>query len=542
MKYEIGNSVATSLMSKTSIETDLDNNKIHPAQKKLSSIITSEESRGLSGVVAKTRALFESNTSSRNFSTPQGNTIKKNFLFSSVQVLKKEISINNEIVGENSNINKIIETPIKSILHQRDNFSKNKYEKTASDPKIQSHLKKNDFTSNRTANHYPDQKIKLESDLNSTTMVTKNSEEISKELNIPISVKQAKACFENLASISENFLTPVSKPSFSKWSKKVKGDLSDTSKISTSVSSQKNSKINKTKNMIVLPDIQNSLTSSSSSTGSESSVFNNSSGSSCEDTPILMDKNRAHKIHTTKVADRIKRLEECKSLGDNESKSKSKLSLSFNCLNFPKCANQTSPFTNSSRFSHLSHKQMEANPTNYRKLEDLINEADQNMTFSKPLIEENREKKLKSILRKAPNYQSFVVSEIKIETRSNVRSPSCSSSSPSCSPSSSFSSLTIKPIEQTVLLTKDNIDNSSCVVPSKIRQRAQSLDISNSQEISLSINNVSKMNNSFTTASKTPNKNIGSYIKNVSYSSGNSNCELVKRYIILLSIILPIQN
>lgn len=512
MKYEISNSVSTSFTSKTSIEVDSKNNSVHPVQKELSSIITSEETRGLTGFVAKTRALFESNTSSQKFSTPQATTNKKkNFqLFSSVQAVKKEVYADNILFKENLNLNNVNETPIKSILRHKDNL----------DSKIQSNSKKMHFNSDRTAS-YSDQNVKLESHLNSKNMVIKQPEEKSKELNIPMSVKQAKACFENLANISEKFLTPVSKSTLSKWSNKFNGDFPAGSKISGSVSNGKNSKIEINKNV---KDVRNSLTSSSSSTTSESSVFYNSSGSSCENTPISIDKNRDHK--TIKVADHVKRLEECKSLGDNETNTESKFPLSFFCPSVSKCTTQTSPFSKSSRFSYLCHKQMDLNPPNYRKLEDIIYEADQKITLSKPIIKENGEKKLKSILRKGSNHQSFTVSEIKIETRSNIRSPSYSSSS-SCSPSSSFSSLNIKPLEQKP--NKENIDNSSCVVPSKIRERAQSLDISNTQETNLSLNDVSKMNNSFTSTSKTSSKNVGSYIKNVSYSSGNSNCELVKR-------------
>ncbi|RNA14655.1 smoothelin 1 isoform X6 [Brachionus plicatilis] len=513
MKCETNKSV--SALRATSLKIHLDPTGAQVAQKNPPCSLTNEETLSLAGVVAKTRALFESNLNSHNFSTPQTIKNKKAFKpFSSIQVAREKSSISipvqSELDKENS-IQSVDQTPTKSIL--RDNYPRQ--------AKIEAITLKKSFSANRISSCLGEE-ARTRGRLNSANVFINKSEEISKELNIPMSVKQAKACFESLVHTSPNFATPKS----SNGSFRVRSaHLAREKNIPLSAPTGSNCKIDTNKSKFVMPDILNSLTSSSSSTGSESSVFNNSSSSSCENTPRLAD-NKKSVYKTTKVAERIKKLEESKCLDAGEPNSRPILLPSLSVSSQWTC--QNSGHSSSSKFVQLYKKQMEVSCTSYRKLEDIINEADQSIAQSVPIEEEKQEKKLKSILRKAPKSEPLMMSEIKIETKSSVRSPSCSSSSPSCSPSSSFSSLTAKPAEQKIELSQQSIDNSSCVLPSKMRQRTQSLDMANSQECSLSLN-VSKMNSSFTSGViKTPSKSVGSYIKNVSYSSGNTNSGLVK--------------
>lgn len=133
----------------------------------------------------------------------------------------------------------------------------------------------------------------------------------------------------------------------------------------------------------------------------------------------------------------------------------------------------------------------------------------------------NRKKKLKSILRKAPKLEC----ETQIDPKQSVMSSSCSLSSSSCSPSSSSSSLTPK---QAQLEESVKVDNTSCVLPSKLRQRTQSLQNNNDNQLPVQVS----VNTSFSHCyNKTPVRNVGSYIKNApSTSTSTSNSGLVKRY------------
>lgn len=117
-----------------------------------------------------------------------------------------------------------------------------------------------------------------------------------------------------------------------------------------------------------------------------------------------------------------------------------------------------------------------------------------------------RRKKLKSILRKTASPEM------------TVRSSSCSSSS--CSPSSSLSSIsTTKPQEETTL----KVDNTSCVLPSKLKLK-QTTDEPPASPFS----KTSSLSNSFN--KNTPVRNVGSYIKNQTNTSiSSSNSGLVKR-------------
>ncbi|CAF0715046.1 unnamed protein product [Brachionus calyciflorus] len=547
MKYEINNSSSSSVstspfLTKSNLKV---NTRFLPQQQKEQNLVmTNEETRSLTGVVAKTRALFESTQNiQNNFSTPQITKNKINFkTYSAIQINKPKTSISIPIESEwdkenliNSKMAHHPETPIKSILRHKDDYSRIKIPEV----KTEFPLVKKSFSSNRISTCSDEfNEIKPRGRINSTNVIINKSEELSKEYNIPLSVKQAKACFESLAQNSNNspkqtFVPKYSTPSTNVYKSKadlVIGSKNPSGSTPFKVSVGKSDSCNK--NIILAPEMTNSLTSSSSSTSSESSVFNSPSGSSCEITPRFSEiKTQTQK--TSRVADRIKKLEELKNTdNDNETNFNSIISSSSSiCSSLGNQINQTSPkYSQSSKFIQLYQKQMEVNTNSYRKLEDIINEADKNIVqkISVKQIENKEEKKLKSILRKAPRYEPLITTEVKIETVSTVRSPSCSSSSPSCSPSSSMSSLNIKLQEQKQEISK--IDNASCVVPSKIRLRTQSLDNSNTQDTNFSVSNLNKMNSSFTSGIiKTPNRNVGAYIKNMTCSTGTSNTGLVKR-------------
>ena len=193
MKYEVNNnSVSTSpflLYSKTNL-------KANTIKKEFNCAMTNEETRCLTGVVAKTRALFESNQNLANYSTPQNVKTKINFkTFSSVQVPKVKTSISIAVENESDK-----ENSIKPILRNKNDYSKIRF----SEPRPDSTLIKKSYSSNRISTCVDEQEMKPRGRLHSANIVINKSEEISKEFNIPLSVKQAKACFESLAQNSHS--------------------------------------------------------------------------------------------------------------------------------------------------------------------------------------------------------------------------------------------------------------------------------------------------------------------------------------------------
>lgn len=246
--------------------------KVHfqQAQKEQNCAMTNEETRSLTGVVAKTRALFENSNKTTIFSTPQH---QKTF-HSKIQI-KQSLSANNVnitpkfstscIEHDSDKENKSKITPksrlesqscTDSSLVKPSSFLKLK---KFHSPSTQSIPNESTNNSNNNSNNTPLKKSMSSSRMCSPKELFNKSEEISKELNIPLSVKQAKACFENLALSSQN--TVVKLP------------------VSKSLKFPKHP----------VPE----LTSSTESSSTSLSGFNSSSStsSSCETTPRSNEKN-----------------------------------------------------------------------------------------------------------------------------------------------------------------------------------------------------------------------------------------------------------
>ena len=119
----------------------------------------------------------------------------ENYSFLLVQVPKVKTSISIAVENESDK-----ENSIKPILRNKDDYSKIRF----SEPRPDSTLIKKSYSSNRISTCVDEQEMKPRGRLHSANIVINKSEEISKEFNIPLSVKQAKACFESLAQNSHS--------------------------------------------------------------------------------------------------------------------------------------------------------------------------------------------------------------------------------------------------------------------------------------------------------------------------------------------------
>lgn len=284
--------------------------------------MTNEETRSLTGVVAKTRALFETNQnrlsnnqSNQTYATPQFNpnhfksNMKLSMSASNVNIghkLTRSITVENDSDKENTTQSTQNISKLKSQYFQfQSQANINKPSPTT--PKIIDLNFKKSFSTNRLSTSptcdYSNQQ---------TNVVLNKSAEASKEYNIPMSVKQAKACFESLASSNTQC---QSKPMLVK----AKTGLSSKSAL------------------ILIPETVNSDTSSCESTPRS------------EETPIALTSSVSSTSSSCSLG----------SCTTNVSASTIKYS-------------QQSP-----KFVQLYQKQMEIScVTTYRKLEDIINEAD----------------------------------------------------------------------------------------------------------------------------------------------------------------------
>ena len=197
--------------------------------------ITNEEAKNLNGMVAKTRALFECNQKTDSTSFGKSKSFYKNhlpmdlstqFMSNRTTAIKQSVSANNvSQFAQNKFINTNVVRNLGTIYTDKENESCQRVpflNQIKSSSKLANRFSTRTNLAEFNANHSDSgggdevecgssEQFSMHSSHSSIgqrqPQETRNSlwsssEETSRELNLPISVKQAKLCFESLASLN----------------------------------------------------------------------------------------------------------------------------------------------------------------------------------------------------------------------------------------------------------------------------------------------------------------------------------------------------
>ena len=211
--------------------------------------LTTEETKNLSGMVANRLAMFEKNVKVKQMPRPKS-MYKNTYNISSIQQEtyhhKPKNNFTSSISGNNLrfiNLNNLIKLTsfISNLANSVNRFLQNKFNVNSLSTNydfIDSNKENSMFKPTETVpkNDRPVSSRKTDTILSSNiikpaqrpNMLWSRSEETSKELNIPLSVKQAKLCFENMAGNRPQTKITISTPkSFKSYSRSFESPIEE---------------------------------------------------------------------------------------------------------------------------------------------------------------------------------------------------------------------------------------------------------------------------------------------------------------------------